>query len=327
MGFHNVSIDDHFDYGFRSGPGFQTIIQTSASGHETRIQRWAEAKWRMQASKSPTVSEAADLFAFFLGRRGSFYSFRVKDWTDYTSESTGRTAASITSADQLIGTGDGTTQTFQLRKQYDLTGPSPYVRTIKLPVASTVVVALDGTPKSEGVDYTVNTQTGIVTMASAPANGVVVTAGFQFDVEARGDEELDKWLSLGLEAFSRYSLPIGLVGVLDESQSPETWDAGGSTSGKLSFGAAISLDAHTKFWHLDPTASHVQVFMPAPVYLSGGHYFDIYVDSGSTGSIDLLDDTGTAIGTLSGVAATDMVRLWLVHDTVNDTHQWIGALV
>jgi uncharacterized protein (TIGR02217 family) len=115
-------------------------------------------------------------------------------------------------ADQEIGTGDGTTASFQLIKSYG-DGGSAYVRPITKPVAGTVRVAVDGAEKSDGVDFTVDLQTGIVTFQTSaiPGAAQAVSAGFEFDVPVRFDSDL---LTINLDAFAAGQIPdIALVEV------------------------------------------------------------------------------------------------------------------
>jgi uncharacterized protein (TIGR02217 family) len=115
-----------------------------------------------------------ELIAFFRARRGRAYGFRFKDWTDY--KATG----------QLLGTGDDAKTQFQLVKHYP-SGSAIEVRTITKPVAGTVKVYLDGALQLSG--WSVDTTTGLVTVNTAPALGVEVTADFEFDVPVRFDTD------------------------------------------------------------------------------------------------------------------------------------------
>jgi uncharacterized protein (TIGR02217 family) len=62
------------------------------------------------------------------------------------------------------------------------------VRAIGKPVAGSVKIALAGTPKPSG--WSADTTTGLVTFSTAPAAGVAITAGFEFDVPVRFDTDL-----------------------------------------------------------------------------------------------------------------------------------------
>ena len=63
-----------------------------------------------------------------------------------------------------------------------------WVRTIAKAVAGTVRVALGTVEQMSG--WTVDTTTGVVTFTSAPGNGVIVRAGFEFDVPVRFDTDM-----------------------------------------------------------------------------------------------------------------------------------------
>ena len=92
----------------------------------------------------------------------------------------------MTPIDQALGIGDDDTETFQLVKRYE-SGAQAWVRRIVKPVAGTVRVALAGVEQLSG--WSVNMTTGIVTFATAPAAGVLITAGFEFDVPVRFDTD------------------------------------------------------------------------------------------------------------------------------------------
>jgi uncharacterized protein (TIGR02217 family) len=155
-------------------------------GRTVRNARWAGSLVR--GDLGPFVRSLADvetLRTFWEARGGGLRGFRVRDRFDYQSCAPGGIVART---DQLIGTGDGVATTFQLVKTYSSGGQS-YVRTIRKPVSGTVLVEVNGalvTPAS------VNTATGVVTLSSAPANGHLVKAGFEFDVPVMfGDDDFD----------------------------------------------------------------------------------------------------------------------------------------
>jgi len=104
-----------------------------------------------------------------------------RDWADFKSCAP---SATIASADQELGKGDGESKDFALRKSYT-SGDETYWRPITKPVSGRVFVAIDGQLQSEGTDYFVSTETGIVSFAVAPTVNVSITAGFEFDVPVR----------------------------------------------------------------------------------------------------------------------------------------------
>lgn len=180
MAFHEVRFPDNISRGARGGPERRTQIVEMASGDEERNGSWADSRRRYDASYGiRKADDLAAVTAFFEARRGRLYGFRWKDWADYKS---GLPSAIITAMDQPIGTGTGAATTFQLVKRYT-SGAQSWTRTITKPVAGTVVLALNGAPQITG--WTVNTSTGVVTFAAAPAPGIAITAGFEFDVPVR----------------------------------------------------------------------------------------------------------------------------------------------
>lgn len=149
---------------------------TLGDGRTVRNARWAGS--RISGDLGPflrNLSDVAAMVKFWEARGGGLRGFRVKDYFDFQSCAPGETPARD---DQVIGIGDGATTAFQLVKAYASGGQS-YSRKIRKPVSGTVLVAVNGasvTPAS------VNTTTGVVILTLAPADGDLVTAGFEFDV-------------------------------------------------------------------------------------------------------------------------------------------------
>src|SRR5690606_28302185 len=100
-----------------------------------------------------SMNQIHDVLAFFEARHGMLNSFRYKDWADYKSCGPDDT---ISPTDQVLGTGDGTEDKFQLVKRYT-SGSQTYVRPITKPVNGTVVVSLDGVNQPSGWNYDLGT--------------------------------------------------------------------------------------------------------------------------------------------------------------------------
>ncbi len=183
-GFHEVQFPPDISYGASGGPGWSTTIVTTVSGQERRNANWSQARGRWNVAHGLKRREqVAELIAFFRARKGRAFGFRFKDWTDYQALA------------ETLGTGDGTTRTFQLTKGYS-SGGEVETRTITKPVAGTVKLYKDGIEATSG--WTVDTTTGLVTFTTAPATGAVVTADFDFDVPARFDTDQ---MELTIETF------------------------------------------------------------------------------------------------------------------------------
>jgi uncharacterized protein (TIGR02217 family) len=319
MAFHDVLLPDGFQYASNAGPGFATIVQQSASGHEVRIARQSQALHRLSLIKAlQTPAEAKALKSFALERRGALHSFKVRDFSDFTSASDGETAP--TNLDQVLGTGDGATTQFQLVKRYGYLGPNEYTRTITLPVSGSVVCALNASPTTS---FTVSS-TGVVTFTTAPGIGVVVTAGFQFYVPVRFSLEFDKWARLQADAFQVWSLPLlDVQEVASEVEQPERWSPGGSRDwGNVGLDIALAFN-DGKFHHLNPTAA-INVYLPPPGQQgSGPEQFTISVAPGSGFNVQLRDDAGATVGAAWG-SGGDVRRVHLLRNSSGAT-TWILA--
>ncbi|WP_319495805.1 DUF2460 domain-containing protein [uncultured Cohaesibacter sp.] len=197
-GFHEICFPLDVGFGASGGPERRTDVVTLASGFEERNARWADSRRSYDAGLG--VRSFADLqtvIAFFEERRGRLYGFRFRDPFDHASCAVGKVPLPT---DQVIGSGDGELTGFQLSKTYGALH-APYQRKIGKPVAGTVRVALDGV---ETTAFSVAFKTGLVTFDEAPLAGVMITAGFKFDVPVRFD--IDK-LEFSLSAFEAGDIP------------------------------------------------------------------------------------------------------------------------
>lgn len=315
MSFHNVSLPDGFEFGSAFGGGFTTVVQETSTGHEVRLARQSQVRHRYRLRKElQTQDEALALKTFALGRRGALHSFRLKDWSDYTTATNG--TAAPTMLDQVIGVGDGSETQFQMTKTYDVSGDEPYVRVIELPVAGTIVAAVAGV--SAGA--TITNPGGLVTLSAAPTLGQIVTAGCQFQVPARFGAETDAWNALQADAFEVWSLQqLECIEVLGEVAWPELWNPGGATDhGSVSQSFAISY-GEGLLHRCSPTTA-VDMFLPAPDRMVGGHrHFVIVVEVGAAGSVQVRDDAGVAVG--SALSAGD--RAQLACSVVGSSFSWV----
>ena len=192
MAFHEVRFPDDISRGARGGPERRTQIVELASGDEERNASWANSRRRYDVAYGiRRADDLAAVVAFFEARNGRLHGFRFKDWGDHKSCLPSQTPAPT---DQTIGTGDGAATQFQLVKRYT-SGAQSWTRVIAKPVAGSVTIALNGAPQPSG--WSVSTSTGLVTFVAAPAGGIVITAGYAFDVPVRFDSDvLDVTLDL-----------------------------------------------------------------------------------------------------------------------------------
>lgn len=205
MAFHPVRFPLDVALGARGGPERKTDVVTLAGGGEQRNGRWHHSRRRYNAGYGvKSRADMAAVLAFFEERRGRLHGFLWRDGLDFSSG--GAVPAAL---DQRIGNGDGVRTSFALTKRYGADF-DPYLRPITRPVAGSVRVAVAGAELTSG--WTVDVTSGLVTFATAPASGAMVTAGFLFDVPVRFDSDR---LDVELTSFDGAEVPsIPLVEIL-----------------------------------------------------------------------------------------------------------------
>jgi uncharacterized protein (TIGR02217 family) len=141
------------------------------------------------------------VLAFFEARRGRLRGFLWRDPIDDRSSPPSRDPAPT---DQRLGTGDGTTTSFQLVKRYG--DPAhEWVRSVVRPVAGSVRIAVAGVEKAAGTIFSVSSD-GLVTFTPGhvPTAGQAVTAGYRFLVPVRFDTDE---IRVDLSAFVAGEIP------------------------------------------------------------------------------------------------------------------------
>jgi uncharacterized protein (TIGR02217 family) len=123
-------------------------------------------------------ADCQTLIAFFRARMGAARGFRLRD--PFDDSSAGMTGAPGP-ADQLLGTGDGTTTGFPLVKHY-----GAQQRRVTRPVAASLRVSIDGVERIGGWMLEAG---GVVRFTTPPPAGAAVAAGFRFEVPVRFAED------------------------------------------------------------------------------------------------------------------------------------------
>jgi uncharacterized protein (TIGR02217 family) len=201
MGFHEIRFPASLSFGSVGGPERRTEVVTLANGFEERNTPWAHSRRHYDAGVSlRSLDDVEALIAFFEARRGQLFGFRWKDWSDYKSCVPSKTPSAL---DQIIGVGDGVRLAFTLAKTYQ-SGQENYTRPIAKPVLGTVLVAIAGDPKVETLEFSVDTVSGTIAFPTPPDPGVVITAGFEFDVPVRFDTDR---IQTSVESFTAGSVP------------------------------------------------------------------------------------------------------------------------
>ena len=169
MTFIDTRLSPKVNAGFSGGPEWNTLVRQMANGISMRRGNWAMPHHRYTANYALLrPEEQNEILSAFIAARGQVHSFRFKDWNDYKA------------TNQAMADGDGTLTPRQLTKTYTF-GTESYVRTILLPIASTVVITANGTP----ITVTTNPLTGMVTPSTSWPSGQVIKASFEFDVRVR----------------------------------------------------------------------------------------------------------------------------------------------
>lgn len=142
-------------------PSFDVTIQKSGSGRRKTLCQHAYPEWELSCSFTALDHRAVDKIAGFFGKvYGATTPFLWKDMEDYKQAGT------------QFGVGDGTETDFQLLRQW---GQGMFYEPVLDPIASSLVVYKDGIRQA----VTLGTD-GVVTFATAPAAGVVLSADFHY---------------------------------------------------------------------------------------------------------------------------------------------------
>lgn len=188
-------------YPVEVGPLFSTQLVAVDSGAEQANRRWADPIRQISIPNGvrdhPTFE---DIKSHWLVMGGPAHTWPWRDPTDFASVELEQINEVPTVAldDQVLGTGDGLTTTFQLKKRYTV-GASTYDRDIHFPITSSVLIGiappsspLSITPIgsfSPTTTFTVSRPGGVVTFSSAIPSGYTLTAGFLFDIQVRYESD------------------------------------------------------------------------------------------------------------------------------------------
>jgi len=200
----NINSESRLDLGYDLGAISSIHVRGNRmpSLSADTVQNTSEFNFRRSWSigtRNISYEKISKLAAFYSARKGTLQRFRYKDWSDFYALQDG--------VDQqgYLGVGNGAINQFQLIKRY--LDVEVTERTITKPIANTVAVYFNGSVQSSG--WSVDATTGLVTFAVAPANGVVITADFEFDVRAKFTSEnfTTKFLAYKNKAESIHNLP------------------------------------------------------------------------------------------------------------------------
>lgn len=317
MGFHNTRIATNLSRGSSFGPGFNNRLIELQSGQHQATSKWGGGGKR-RYNLAYAIRKPVDLAAvrdFYIARNGALHTWRLKDWEDYATSPSGTTHnpsdSAVSNTDVTIGTGDGSTTQFQLFKRY-VDDVNTTNRTIEHPVESTVTVAVDGVAQVRDTDYSVNDTTGIITFGTAPGDTLAITAGFEFDVEARFGPSVGQSLDIDLDEFNLGSITsIDVIEELPGSvKDPEmAWHGWAKDHGTQGSPVTITL-SDGRLHAIAPSVAGLNFILPDITNMpEGGPVFAVSNDSGSNTLDIMYSDNATTVVT---VAAGGFVELWVV---------------
>ncbi len=170
---------DEFKVG--SSVGLEFNVDMIVAGRNSQsISRFKRSPYPVKKFNMSKVmlsgEDLTTLYNWIYAMGGPFTGFRLKDWTDYKSCDV-YSQPSFDDTFQQQAPGIGLTE-FQLVKSYGLPG-RVIQKPILKPVVGTVKIGVLGVEKEEFTDYTVDYNTGIVTMVVG--GGHTVNAGFEYD--------------------------------------------------------------------------------------------------------------------------------------------------
>ena len=160
-------------------PTFQTRIQRAVSGRELRALDYPYPLWQfalvydfLRDDPAAGFDELRTLLGFFMLCQGAFGTFLFQDPSDY--QVTG----------QQLGVGNASTAVFQLQRAMGAGLPGGgFLEPILAPNLVSAIY-LDGITQ-DPASYSVDPDSGLVTFATAPGSGLIITADFNYYFRCR----------------------------------------------------------------------------------------------------------------------------------------------
>lgn len=205
MTFHDIRFPTSVSFGSHGGPVRKTEIYQLANGFEERNTAWSQSRRRYDAGIGlRSLDDISEIIAFFEARMGPLYGFLWKDWVDFKS---GAPSSPVHFSDQEIGVGDDQENLFPLVKTYQ-SGRHAFARRITKPIHNTVQLGISGDQITLGLHYEIEREGGLIRLYEPLPEGAVLTAGFEFDVPVRFENDSLDISIAGFEAGEIPSIPI-----------------------------------------------------------------------------------------------------------------------
>ena len=183
-----VRLPLDIERGVKGGPQFSTSVLMTDGGVVSTNQNWQYPLWRGAVGYGvQTRDDLNAAISFFWARRGRARGFLFRDWSDFNL------------VDEVLGTGDGVVDDFQIVRNYGDT-VAPFVRNITRPVESgtglpTLQVSINGS--QIGLSEWSLQPLGIVHFTIPPALGEIVTINGVFDIPVHfGSDTMETLMEL-----------------------------------------------------------------------------------------------------------------------------------
>ena len=329
MTFYPIWFPDIVTYDSYLGPSWLTNVLMGASHDASRDDLWEQQRMRYDFPiRNRSHDEIMELLALWNVARGETHSFLFNDKLDNSG------------TNELLGVGDGSTITFQLRKAYTA-GAQVYYRTITSLVPSSLAgIEVDGSPAT----YSIDESTGIVTLDTAPdVDEEVVALYFEFGVPVRFAMD---WLAPYPTGPSTYSIDsISLIEVRDfynivdegfvQAASGQANQAALDTNGRIFTWGNASSNGHSTGQPVTLSGSN---YIPQAGIFTGNGYtppdisYNLWllkpheVAGGKTDWVEVQNQAGTYIamdsqGKLYGWGPSDLYQLGI---GPTDGYEWSG---
>lgn len=155
-------------------PTFQTRIQRAVSGRELRALDYPYPLWQfslvfalLRDDPAAGFDELRTLMGFYLSCQGAYGTFLFQDPSDYRV------------AGQYIGTGDSNQAVFQLQRTMGTALPDGGFAEPMVAPNLVSAVYFDGIVQSPS-GYNVDAAAGLLTFATPPGTGLVISADFSY---------------------------------------------------------------------------------------------------------------------------------------------------
>lgn len=197
MAFYEHRLPIEMSKMISGGLGFRTLVNESDSGAEVRTQKFERVRGRWDVASrlmriredNPALRTDIELLQqLHAVQEGRTHGFRFRHEGDFEIGDT----ANPTTDNQFLANGDDSTTIFQVFKRYTF-GAVNYDRLIFKLAAGTYDVLIDNVELTEAGgagNYTMNANTGVITLGTALAAGTVLQIATEFDVPVRFDVDI-----------------------------------------------------------------------------------------------------------------------------------------